>query len=132
MSYRIIKWRASTLRLAIKRDKNHPDAHLKKLLEGGDNFFWSQKEKDLCVKLFKKHGKNYSLIANKLKTRTASQVYIYGKDLHTKIKKNPKHIHKALKEKLKPTVSYVPWTVRELNLLLKGLKENMKCWDWIK
>ena len=115
------------------RDKNHPDAHLKKLLErGSPNYFWSQKEKDIFVKMLKKHGKNYPLIAAKLKTRTTSQVLYYGRNLYKKIEKNPKQIHKALKGKLKPTIKKIPWTERELKILLKGLKENTKCMNWIQ
>ena len=74
MSYGQIIHHADVLRNAILRDKNHPDAHLKKLLERRPHYNWSQKEKDIFVKMFKKHGKNYPLIAAKLKTRTALQV----------------------------------------------------------
>ena len=71
MTYRQIENHATGLKKAILRDKNHPDAHLKKLLEGGSpNFYWSQKENDMFIKLFKKYGKNYPLIAAKLKTKT--------------------------------------------------------------
>ena len=71
MAYRQIEHHAVGLKNAILRDKNHPDAHLKKLLEGGSpNFYWSQKENDMFIKLLKKHGKNYPLIAAKLKTKT--------------------------------------------------------------
>ena len=112
-------------------DKNHQYAHLKKLLEGGDNYFWPQKEKDLFIKLVKKYGKNYPLIAAKLKTKTIRQISRYSYNLYTRIEKNPRHIHKALKEKLKPKI-IVLWTTREYNLLLRGLKENMKYGHWIK
>ena len=81
--------------------------------------------------MLKKHGKNYSLITAKLKTKTAKQIYEYARNLYKKIEKNPRHIHKALKEKLKPTFKLI-WSAREYKLLLEGLKKNMKCWYWIK
>ena len=42
MSYKQIMDHAFSLRNAIKRDKNHPDAHLKKILEAGvPNLHWT-------------------------------------------------------------------------------------------
>ena len=90
MSYSQTSGRLHALKNAILKDKNHPDAHLKKPLEGGSpNFFWPQKENDMFIKLFKKHGKNYPLIAAKLKTRTSAVVNVHGRDLYRRIVKNP-------------------------------------------
>ena len=50
--------------------------------------------------------------------------------MYSRIEKNPRHIHKALKEKLNPTIFH--WTTSEYKLLLEGLKENMQCKFWLK
>ena len=71
----------------------------------------------MFIELFKKHGKNYVLIAAKLKTKTEKQVRGYANHLYVRIENNPRHIHKALKEKLKGKPND-PWTTREYKLLL--------------
>ena len=93
---------------------------MKEVLEKSQIRYFSQKEEDTFVKLFKKYGKNYNLIKAAFPTRTLKQVRHFSYGLYVRITKDPKHIHSALKKSLKPT-GPVNYTEKENKVLLKGL-----------
>ena len=69
MTIEQIRNRVGHLREAIKLDKNHPESHLKEVLEKSHSRYWTQKEESTFVKMLKKYGKNYKLIQAAIPTK---------------------------------------------------------------
>ena len=79
------------------------------MLERRKGKSWSKQESSTFVKMVEKYGKNYKLIKAKIPTKTQRQVNSYGLYLYKRKEKNPKHLHSALKKKLKPKTLF-NWT----------------------
>ena len=56
--------------------------------------------------------KNYKLIATKIPTKTYMSVLGHGNDLCKRIRKNPRHRHKSLYDRLKSSRIPVIWTAK--------------------
>lgn len=123
--------KSNHLKTSIQANKHHPDSHIKKIIES-PVYCWSKEEEATFVELIKKHGKNYKLISATIPSKDVQQIRMHCCKLYKKLEKNPRHIHRALKKKLTPLFKPVSWTTKELKVLLRGLKKNVKCWDWMK
>ena len=75
---------------------------MKEMLEKAKSNSWSKKEQSTFIRMVEKFGKNYKLIGAKLPTKTNKQISSYGHRMYNMLVRNPKHVHSALKKKLKP------------------------------
>ena len=121
----------------IKVDKNHPDRHILRpfVKQQTVRRDWTHKETEVLVKAVKKYGKNYQMIANALKDRTARQVSLKVYDTFRSRSFNPKHTL-AIKIRLKgisiPIPEHHVWTKKEDARIIKVLRHHGKDYKKLK
>ena len=96
-----------------------------------DNRFWTAEEHKACMKAIQKHGRNFNLIVEAMKTKTKAQIRSRLKYLQTITDKEQHPDRATIQAFEKQRTPYCYWTSREDKVFVKAVKRYGKNYKMI-